>query len=203
MVTSRWTRAVLLGLTAAILAAAVPSTASAYLRMYGAKDRHWSWAKDAQAHVPLPDSRVTLDLSSCPYINAIACMTPSRHGRRGTIYLPHVGQHGVSYDYERLLFLHELGHVADFRHLTRAERDEFRAAVGTTCSWWSTRCTIHVPGDPRPAKAPPGEWFADTYASCALDYSQEDFDQGGPTYGWKPTLRKAELCALVTRLIAH
>ena len=83
------------------------------------KPRHWNWAR-GQQNVPLPSARFTLYHDADPqYFPGLREM-----------YLPTPGRGGWTYWDERVLFLHELGHVFDFTHLNRAERNQFRAAVG-------------------------------------------------------------------------
>lgn len=197
-----------------VVALAITSAAQATLKMDGAKQRHWNWAKAAQAYVPLPDSRVWLIGMDCPLRGGGACVTgrwneddpiamTRQGGRWMVMWLPTPGVDGWSYADERSLFFHELGHVADFRHLTRVERERFRAAIGSSCSWWSETCTIRRANDPLwSAKVPPGELFAEAYVACALNMSRQELeDTGVVTYGWQPPIGKTELCNLV-RVIA-
>lgn len=156
-----------------------PASAGATLKMTGdARPRHFNWARAAQANVPLPDQRFRI------YSDADPMYFP---GLR-EMYLPQPGWGGWTYWDEHVLFLHELGHVFDFTHLSRAERNQFRALVGTPCSWWSKRC-----------KLPPGEMFAEMYAACGLGMTKLEVDAvPSVSYGWTPPLgADATLCLLI------
>lgn len=60
---------------------------------------------------------------------------------------------------ERWAFMHELGHVADFRHVSAVERRALLRALRMDGEWWpDTKNRIEVPG----------ERYADAYADCAV-----------------------------------
>lgn len=166
-------------LSVALVALVLIPAASADLRMYGdARPRHFNWAREASINVPLPDQRFTILSGSDPqYLVGLREM-----------YLPRPGRNGWSYWDERVLFLHELGHVYDFRHLNRAERNEFRAAVQTPFGWWSTKTDV-----------PPGEMFAEEYAACALGMTRAEVEAvPSVTYGWLPDpVVEPGLCSLI------
>lgn len=171
------TRLILVALTAALL---VPASADATLRMYGdVKPRHFNWAAQASENVPLPDQRFTILSGSDPmYFPGLREM-----------YLPQPGHGDWTYWDEKVLFLHELGHVYDFTHLNRRERNLFRAAVQTPFGWWS-----------QTAKVPPGEMFAEQYAACALGMTLRERDAiPAVSYGWEPP-SDIGLCALIRSL---
>jgi hypothetical protein len=179
----------------AALIFASPAGAAAGFRMYGQdKPRHWKWAREAQKNVPLPQVRITIAgedmLGGASY-----------HPSTKTLRLPKPGFGGWTYWDERVLFLHELGHAFDFRHLDRFERVEFRALAGTSCSWLSTRCFLV--GYPRKAtyNVPPAEMFAEAYSACALGMTLEARDEvPSVSYGWEPPEGSdSALCDLIRR----
>lgn len=177
---------------ALVFSGAAPAQAT--LRMYGdARPRHWNWAREAQAHVPLPDVRVRFHRYDCGLYGG-ACYEPGKSGRHGVLYLPGPQYDGWGYENERLLFLHELGHAFDYRHLDRSERDRFRTLVGTGCSWMSQRCFL-APG----YNVPPAEMFAEIYAACALGLTRAEVEARGlVSYGWRPPADKdGALCDLI------
>jgi hypothetical protein len=173
-----------------LIALLAPASADATLRMYGdARPRHFNWAREAQTNVPLPDLRLTIWSGSDPMYDPTL----------NDLFLPQPGWGSWTYHDEKLLFLHELGHAFDFRHLNRSERDRFRAVAGTSCSWWSTRC--YLPGQPHVAEwnVPPGEMFAEMYAACALGLTRAEVEaQDYPSYGWQPPADTTDtLCDLI------
>jgi hypothetical protein len=164
--------------------------ADARLRMYGdAKPRHFNWARQAQQNVPLPDQRIRL----------VSGYDPTYFPVSREMFLPQSGWGGWTYWDERVLFLHELGHVFDSRQLSKAERTRFRILARTRCSWWSDRC--YLAGEPRKEdyNVPPGEMFAEMYAACALGMTKEQVDEvPSVSYGWVPPEgTDAAFCTLI------
>lgn len=152
------------------------------------KPRHWTWAAQAQTRVPLPNVQLSIVSDFDPMYD------PITH----KLYIPKPGWGGWTYRDERVLFLHELGHVFDYTEMNRAERDRFRAAIGTgKCSWWGT-CTLWREGL-RDGVMEPGERFAEMYAACAIGKTREQVEAAGlPSYGWLPELgTDAALCYLI------
>jgi hypothetical protein len=169
----------------------LPANANAILRMKGdVKPHHWNWARQASANVPLPDARIQVWLGYDPMYD------PAEHD----MMLPLAGELGYTYQDEHISFLHELGHVYDMPGggLDRSERDTFRRANNTSCSWWSKRCRITWT-DGTHHLLPPAEWFAEQYAACALGLTREQVDSSGYlTYGWQGThYRDLALCDLI------
>lgn len=161
----------------ALVALIAAPSAGATLRMYGdVKQRHWRWAARANTNMPIPDARFALYSGHDPqYLPGLREM-----------YLPRPGHGGWTYWDERVLFLHELGHVYDFRHLSRAERNLFRATAGTPFAWWSKKTEV-----------PPGEIFAEQYSACALGMTLRERDAiPSVSYGWEPP-SNVGLCPLI------
>lgn len=74
---------------------------------------------------------------------------------------------------KRLVFSHELGHRFDYRVMTPAARDAFRALIGTRRPW-------------RAAPNSPHEQFAEAYGLC-LRHRVIARDRDAGNYGYWPT----------------
>lgn len=100
------------------------------------------------AFVPTPDVQLTVseDVSVCE----ISCTD-----RTSTIYMQ------VTHTWDRFIFLHELGHVWDYNAMKPRQRVRFSRIVGRPNLPWDT---AEAPG----LYSGLDEWFADTYAICAL-----------------------------------
>jgi hypothetical protein len=100
------------------------------------------------ARVPTPEETVlvTVDAAACP--GSLGCALP------GAIELsPMAG---------RKVFLHELGHIFDMRHLTDEDRAAFLALIRhTDFAWWGSAAEGYD------YERMGAEWFADAYAQCA------------------------------------
>lgn len=176
----------------------VPSAASATvqvgpLTLVGdIRPRHIAWAKQAQELMPLPRARIALAGE------ALFGGAEYDHIAR-TLYLPRGA--GWSYSDQRVLFLHELGHVADFHQLSHSERRGFLQALGLSCGWWATHCYTLRYG--ALLGLPPGEMFAEQYAACALGMTRRQIEDAGMvSYGWLPNpALERTLCQLTARWI--
>jgi len=109
-------------------------------------------------------------------------------GLGAQINLPRPGRGGWDYHAEHGLFLHELGHSFDHANVTPLLRKRFKVLAGTKCSWRAAHCRFRDRWDSTSVlDSPPGEWFAEMYASCALGITQAEYQlEGYNTYGWLP-----------------
>lgn len=189
-----------LRLVAVLLAALILAPAASAVTLVGdVRPRHRNWVREARQQMPVAKVTLRLNRAGCPFVGGACYDDETRE-----LYLPLAGRGGWTYWDERVLFLHELGHAADLRHLNRAERSAFRAAVGTDCSWWSTRCPNPSAGEGE--KLPPGERFAEMYAACALGMTREQVDAvPSVSYGWDPdpALDQSALCRQMAGWIRH
>jgi hypothetical protein len=101
-----------------------------------------------RSRVPTPRGRVVVWLTDRGCGSSAACVYRPR-----PVIVFYAGERDRAAHYE---FMHELGHVVDLLYLSRRERVAFKRIMGVERRpWW---------GGP----VPPGEWFADAYAFCAL-----------------------------------
>lgn len=160
------------------LALAAPAGAAAGLELRGdTRPRHYLWLAASQA--PLPPITITIVLNASPYYEF------ATH----KLYIPQAGTFNWTYAGEQLEFFHELGHAFDQALLRPADRNRFRAIVGSSCRWWQHPCdTLNVRcGCGQILDVPPGEMFAEEYAALSLGISHQQIeDRGLPTYGWNP-----------------
>jgi hypothetical protein len=173
--------------TALALFFAPSSTAHASFGLKGeGLTRHLKWARAAQLHVPLPNERIRVveDWDLLPEYFA----PQPELGLGAQINLPRPGRGGWDYHSEHGLFLHELGHSFDHANVTPLLRKRFKVLAGTKCSWRAAHCRFRDRWDRTSVlDSPPGEWFAEMYASCALGISQAEYQlEGYNTYGWLP-----------------
>jgi hypothetical protein len=135
-----------------------------------------------QAKVPLVGGRVQIRRRSCPGHPSFAGCVFS--GRPRTLYL----RPGLREPRSKLY--HELGHVFDLRVLNRRERTIFKRIVGIRRQGWFR------------GGLPPAEWFADSYASCAVRLRLQRRARPTP-YGYSPTRSQhARVCRLIRNAAA-
>lgn len=106
-----------------------------------------------EAFVPTPDRTITLLETSAPCGSALAYGCTDGE----------VIQVAVEDDEDKLLFLHELGHGWDRWTMTEHQRERFLHLIRQSAIPWNG---YWAPGGFTPL--PPMEWFAETYALCAI-----------------------------------
>lgn len=138
--------------------------------------RHQAFVRAAL--VPAPPGRVMVRFSGCPrFPRFTGCV---QMWRPRTIYL----QRRLAD--ERMVFLHELGHVFDKTVMLDADRAEFKRIQGRAARvlWWVGANS-------------PREWFADAYALCARKRSISRRPAASDS-GYAPTpARHAASCRLI------
>jgi hypothetical protein len=188
----------LLTLTFLLLAPAASARNWPGLRMTGdVKVRHWHWATEAGANVPMPDARVWVFDGSPEYLPGEQIMIVPFYNAPGA------AKEGWTAHAEKGLFLHELGHVYDYANMTPARRMAFKEAAGTSCAWLAKHCLSHrwVSGPDVMVDVAPVEMFAEMYAACALGLTERGYqDAAFNTYGWvPPDGTDAALCDTIRR----
>jgi hypothetical protein len=179
----------------ALVTLAVAAPNSQALTMHGpGAARHSAWAQAASVNVPLADANITIVEGRN--------LLPVYYADDHEVDLPQPGYGGWTYFSEHGLFLHELGHVFDFANLTPALRNRFRALAQTSCAWWAEHCHTArwISGPGVYVDVPPGEMFAEMYASCALGLTQGEYENAGyNSYGWMPPqgVNDADFCSLI------
>lgn len=183
---------------------------------YAAQRLFQQWADEAAQHVPMPDVPVRVRLRRCskPESAGAACTHVGRWGQ--IIDLPAELASMKDADPQwsdmalrvRLLFLHELGHVADLRPAdSRPWRPAFRGIFGLRAALGPLPDIGFKGLDPwllayTPANkvARSMEWFADAYAACAVwphEPIPADLESGGG-YDYNPTPEQhARACRVV------
>jgi hypothetical protein len=182
-----------------LLALLLPASAGATLRMYGnVKQRHWTWAHQAQVNVPLANAKIWVYDGDPVFFPDIHVLTVPFYDGKGA------AAQGWTAHLEKGLFLHELGHVFDTSNMTPAARTSFIQLAGVHCRWWGIHCVTHrwVSGPDVMVDLVPGEMFAEEYMACALGLTRRQVeDQQYNTYGWQPPDGvEPQMCALIRSL---
>lgn len=177
MRTRRLTAAPMLAIVAALSAApagAHPPAPVDELARPVRGDLH-TWMHGAK--VPLIRGRLMIRRSACPGYPAFAgCVFTARP--RTLYLLPGLRN-------ARSVLYHELGHAFDLRVLNWRERRRFKRIIGIRRSGWFE------------GAAPPMEWFADGYATCAVR-SRLPRAARPTLYRYAPTPRQhARVCGLI------
>jgi hypothetical protein len=135
-----------------------------------------------RSKVPLVRGRVRILRGACPgnpvFVGCVFAASPR------TIYLlPQLRQ-------PRLILYHELGHVFDQLVLNGRERRRFKRILGIRRTGWFA------------GGLPPGEWFADAYATCAA-HRRVRRGVRATAYGYAPRPRQhARVCRLIRKAAA-
>lgn len=97
---------------------------------------------------------------------------------------------------DEVVLFHELGHIADFRHLTEGERDRVTRILKLDgLPWWGREDAYVSPTAPIPA-----EFFAEAYADCATQGFYVIPSPDPPaTFGFNVTPRS--VCRVIGRMV--
>ncbi len=154
------------------LASLVVASSAAALTVEGATDPWQAWT---YSHVPAPPGVVTVHEGACPdRPTAAGC------AKSDDIWVRDIGE-GAAFN--RYTFLHEVGHIFDYRVMTERARDAFRALVGDPRPWRSEVDSSH-------------ERFAEAYMFCARHRRvRESF--GGTDGYWVGPKRHRRICRLI------
>jgi hypothetical protein len=188
-------RATLL-ITTALAAVAPAASASVTFTGDGAT---WAQAQHPATALPGDGIPVEVSLAKCPGLpNAGGCVIDSR------IYL--------TAEPDRLVFMHELGHIYDARNLDDYERGALAPYLVPGKAWSDCGNVANLDAtDGSEYGQCPKEVFADAYAACALKAIPEHYRRSGkhrrfvpaslnwPTgYRYMPSLtRQRIVCALI------
>lgn len=162
-----------------MLVLAAPAGATVFSTDSSDASRYAALVDRAAEHAPVP-----------PFLRVREEPCPTWPDARGcydgyTVYL-HVPEDRV--------FLHELGHAADYWTLRPSDRDAYRPLLSLIQPQWSWLGGAY--GTPQA-----GEWFAESYADCAIDQFQPR--AGEHAYGYVATPEEhARVCAWLDHL-AH
>ena len=132
-----------------------------------------------QAKVPLVRGRIVIVRSACPRRPKFSACIHAKRPRR--IYIRRDVRN------VRKVLFHELGHAFDLLVLNNADRRAFKKALGIRRRGWYG------------GGIPPGEWFADAYALCAVR-KKISRRPGITHYGYRPSGKQhARTCRVIKR----
>lgn len=134
------------------------------------------------AKVPLVGGRIVIVRSACPSRPLFSACVHARRPRR--IYIRRDVRN------VRKVLFHELGHTFDLLVMNNADRRAFKKALGIQRRGWYG------------GLIPPGEWFADAYALCAV--RKKITRRPGIThYGYRPSSKRhVRACRVIKRAAA-
>lgn len=204
-------------LIAAGAVALVPAPAQAIVihapQNYEAQALYQQWADDASVNVPVPATSLRVRLTEClkddgsGVKDGKACVHYGRWGQimdfpdmTWTTNAAYANYAGLAPLSARMLFLHELGHVADVQPGPRTQRNAFMGLFGfrraPLLSPWDV---ANLPG----GVAQPHEWFADAYSLCAIwphEYPPADA-LSLVSYDYAPTPEQYERACRIVRAL--
>ena len=138
-------------------------------------DEPWqTWANTS--YVPAPPGKIELYETNCPDPWTVACTNNEQ------MWIPVRDRH---------IFLHEVGHLFDFRVMNNLAREWFKQLIGDSRPWVAPRG--------QPAESP-SEKFAEAYSACARHRTVHEIYYGLYNYAAGPKLHR-RVCRLI-RLVA-
>lgn len=155
------------------------------------------WAADAAREVPVPSTSIRVRLQGCDTPGAYACLHSGRWGQIIDMPDPSYAVEPSVAGYfggelalrARLIFIHEIGHAADFQPVRRPWRAAFVHALGLRPIGGTPGLRWKLAYDANGRVVRPSEWFADAYALCSVwPHEPPPLDMRSPGgYDYAPT----------------